>query len=83
MIIVGGRSILAGTMTLGDFFMYIFFTGLVAAPRRPDRVHRHAGQRSVRRPRSHPRNPTMATEDDEDARASQSAPIEGEMVFDE
>ena len=32
MIVVGGRSILAGTMTLGDFIMYIFFTGLVAAP---------------------------------------------------
>ena len=32
MIIVGGRAILAGTMTLGDFFIYIFFTGLLAAP---------------------------------------------------
>jgi ABC-type multidrug transport system fused ATPase/permease subunit len=32
MILVGGRSIIAGTMTLGDFVMYIFFTGLVAAP---------------------------------------------------
>ena len=32
MIVVGGRSILAGSMTLGDFIMYLFFTGLVAAP---------------------------------------------------
>ena len=32
MILVGGRSILAGTMTLGDLFMYIFFVGLLAAP---------------------------------------------------
>jgi subfamily B ATP-binding cassette protein MsbA len=32
MILEGGRSILAGTMTLGDFFMYVAFTGLVAAP---------------------------------------------------
>ncbi len=32
MIVVGGQSILAGRMTLGDFVMYIFFTGLVAAP---------------------------------------------------
>ncbi|HYE75302.1 MAG TPA: ABC transporter ATP-binding protein [Blastocatellia bacterium] len=31
-IIVGGRAILAGEMTLGDFVMYVFFTGLVAAP---------------------------------------------------
>ena len=32
MIWMGGRDILAGRMTLGDFFMYIFFIGLVAAP---------------------------------------------------
>jgi ABC-type multidrug transport system fused ATPase/permease subunit len=32
MIMVGGNSVLAGTMTLGDLFMYIFFTGLVAMP---------------------------------------------------
>jgi ABC-type multidrug transport system fused ATPase/permease subunit len=32
MIIVGGNSVLAGTMTLGDLFMYIFFTGLMAVP---------------------------------------------------
>ncbi|MEO8276070.1 MAG: ABC transporter ATP-binding protein [Thermoanaerobaculia bacterium] len=32
MMLVGGRSILAGTMTLGDFIMYIFFSGLLVAP---------------------------------------------------
>src|SRR6266404_3992196 len=32
LILVGGRAILSGQMTLGDFFMYIFFTALVAAP---------------------------------------------------
>ena len=32
MIWLGGRDILAGEMTLGDFIMYIFFVGLVAAP---------------------------------------------------
>ncbi|MDZ4673639.1 MAG: ABC transporter ATP-binding protein [Gemmatimonadota bacterium] len=31
-VVVGGRAIIAGTMTLGDFVMYIFFIGLVAAP---------------------------------------------------
>src|SRR3954466_2285745 len=31
-IIVGGRSILAGRMTVGDLFNYILFTGLLAAP---------------------------------------------------
>jgi subfamily B ATP-binding cassette protein MsbA len=32
MILVGGRAIMAGTMTLGDLVMYTFFTGLMAAP---------------------------------------------------
>ena len=32
MMVMGGRAILAGTMTLGDWVMYVFFTGLVAAP---------------------------------------------------
>jgi ABC-type multidrug transport system fused ATPase/permease subunit len=32
MILVGGRAILDGTMSLGDLVMYIFFTGLMAAP---------------------------------------------------
>ncbi len=32
MIMVGGKSVLAGSMTLGDLFMYIFFTGLMAIP---------------------------------------------------
>ncbi|ODS51887.1 MAG: ABC transporter permease [Acidobacteria bacterium SCN 69-37] len=32
MIVMGGRAIEAGTMTLGDLFAYILFTGLMAAP---------------------------------------------------
>jgi ABC-type multidrug transport system fused ATPase/permease subunit len=32
MIVMGGRAIAAGTMTLGDLVMYVFFTGMVAAP---------------------------------------------------
>ena len=32
LILIGGRSILAGEMTLGSLFSYIFFTGLLAAP---------------------------------------------------
>jgi subfamily B ATP-binding cassette protein MsbA len=32
MIIIGGRAILSHTMTLGDFIMYVFFVGLMAAP---------------------------------------------------
>jgi subfamily B ATP-binding cassette protein MsbA len=32
MMMVGGRAIISGSMTLGDLIMYIFFTGLMAAP---------------------------------------------------
>ena len=32
LIIVGGRDLMAGRMTEGDFLMYILFTGIVAAP---------------------------------------------------
>jgi subfamily B ATP-binding cassette protein MsbA len=32
MMLVGGRAILDGTMTLGDFVAYLFFTGMMAAP---------------------------------------------------
>ncbi len=32
MTLVGGHAILAGTMTLGDWVMYVFFTGLLAMP---------------------------------------------------
>jgi subfamily B ATP-binding cassette protein MsbA len=32
MLLSGGQAILDGRMTLGDFVMYLFFTGLVAAP---------------------------------------------------
>ncbi len=32
MIVMGGRAIIAGTMTLGELIMYVFFIGLVAAP---------------------------------------------------
>jgi ABC-type multidrug transport system fused ATPase/permease subunit len=32
MIIVGGRSIMSGQMTLGDLIMYLLFTGMLASP---------------------------------------------------
>ncbi len=32
MIVMGGRAILDGTMTTGDLFAYVFFSGLLAAP---------------------------------------------------
>jgi ABC-type multidrug transport system fused ATPase/permease subunit len=31
MLVVGGRAVLGGSMTLGDFVMYVFFVGLLSA----------------------------------------------------
>ncbi|MCZ6753836.1 MAG: ABC transporter ATP-binding protein, partial [Gemmatimonadetes bacterium] len=32
LMVFGGRAVIAGSMTLGDFIMYVFFIGMVAAP---------------------------------------------------
>jgi subfamily B ATP-binding cassette protein MsbA len=32
MILIGGNAVMAGSMTFGELFMYIFFTGLMAFP---------------------------------------------------
>jgi ABC-type multidrug transport system fused ATPase/permease subunit len=81
MIIVGGRAILAGQMTVGEFFNYILFTGLLAAPvvqmasigtqiseafAGLDRIHELLG---------------MTTEDQEDAAKGPLDEIAGEVTF--
>jgi subfamily B ATP-binding cassette protein MsbA len=81
MVLVGGRAILAGSMTLGDFVMYIFFVGLVAAPligiasigtqiteafAGLDRIH------ELRR---------MTTEDAEDAEKAPLPSVRGDVAF--
>jgi subfamily B ATP-binding cassette protein MsbA len=83
MIIVGGRAILNHTMTLGDFIMYIFFTGLVAAPVvsiasiGTQISEAFAGLDRIRELRQ------MATEDEEDARLAPIDVIDGDIVFDD
>jgi subfamily B ATP-binding cassette protein MsbA len=82
MIVLGGRSIIAGTMTLGDFVMYIFFTGLVAAPIvqiasiGTQITEAFAGLDRIREIRE------MATEDAGDAERGSVPSVEGEIVFD-
>jgi len=81
MILIGGRAILAGSMTLGDFVMYIFFVGLVAAPligiasigtqiteafAGLDRIH------ELRR---------MTTEDADDAQKAPLPSVRGDVAF--
>jgi len=79
--LVGGRDILAGSMTLGDFFMYIFFTALVAAPLveiasiGTQITEAFAGLDRIREIKR------MVTEDEEDASRQQLGDIGGEIEF--
>jgi ABC-type multidrug transport system fused ATPase/permease subunit len=83
MIVVGGRAILEGRMTLGDFINYILFTGLMAAPvvqiasigtqiseafAGLDRIHELL---------------SMRTEDDEDSTRAPFGAIDGEVRFED
>ena len=81
LILVGGNAILAGHMTLGDFFMYIFFTALVAAPLveiasiGTQITEAFAGLDRIREIKR------MTTEDEEDAARSALGEIAGEIEF--
>jgi subfamily B ATP-binding cassette protein MsbA len=82
MILVGGRAILAGTMTLGEFIMYIFFVGLVAAPLigiasiGTQITEAFAGLDRIYELRR------MTTEDADDANRAPLHGIRGEVAFD-
>ena len=81
MIVVGGRSILNGTMTLGGLVMYIFFVGLVAAPLiqiasvGTQISEAFAGLDRIREIRD------MATEDEEDESREKLGEVEGRVEF--
>jgi len=81
LILVGGRDILNGQMTLGDFFMYIFFTALVAAPLveiasiGTQITEAFAGLDRIREIKR------MATEDEDDATRQPCPAIVGEVAF--
>src|SRR6266567_8011412 len=81
LILVGGRHILSGQMTLGDFFMYIFFTALVAAPIveiasiGTQITEAFAGLDRIREIKQ------MATEDADEAERDPLAEIRGQIEF--
>ncbi|HEX7941402.1 MAG TPA: ABC transporter ATP-binding protein, partial [Gemmatimonadaceae bacterium] len=83
MIVVGGRAILAGQMTLGDFIMYVFFIGLVAAPLvqiasiGTQISEAFAGLDRIREIRM------MATEDEQDAKHAPVPSIVGDVTFED
>src|SRR5690606_30342866 len=82
LILIGGRAILAGTMTLGDFVMYVFFIGMVAAPLvgvaniGTQISEAFAGLDRIREIRE------MATEDVEDTARRPVPDLEGRIEFD-
>ena len=82
MIVIGGRSILEGQMTLGDFFTYILFTGLMVAPVvqiasiGTQITEAFAGLDRIREILR------MSTEDEEDSRRDPLPEVRGEIEFD-
>jgi len=81
LILVGGHAIIAGQMTLGDLFMYMIFTGLVAMPLveianiGTQITEAFAGLDRIREIKQ------MATEDEEDAKHEGLSEITGEIKF--
>jgi subfamily B ATP-binding cassette protein MsbA len=81
LILIGGRSVLAGSMTLGDMFMYVFFIGLLALPLvqiasiGTQVSEAFAGLDRIREIRD------MATEDFADASKSSIDDLEGHVEF--
>jgi subfamily B ATP-binding cassette protein MsbA len=79
--LVGGRSILAGNMTVGDLVMYVFFTGLMAAPLvqiasiGTQITEAFAGLDRINEIKQ------MATEDQDDKTCAPLPSISGEIVF--
>jgi subfamily B ATP-binding cassette protein MsbA len=82
MISYGGHSILSGDMTLGDFVMYIFFTGMLASPViqlssiGTQISEAFAGLDRIREIRR------LTTEDEEDATREPLKHVDGHVEFD-
>ncbi|HWV58534.1 MAG TPA: ABC transporter ATP-binding protein [Longimicrobiales bacterium] len=81
--VFGGRAIMAGTMTLGDLVLYIFFVGMMAAPLiqiasiGTQITEAFAGLDRIREIRE------TLTEDDEDRSREPVAHVEGDIEFDD
>jgi len=80
--VIGGRAILAGTMTLGDMVSYVFFVGMMVAPLvqiasiGTQISEAFAGLDRLREIREH------TTEDQEDRNLQPIGVLDGDVVFD-
>jgi len=81
MILIGGRDVLEGEMTLGDMMMYVFFIGMVAAPLvsiasiGTQITEAFAGLDRIREVRD------MTTEDQADASKAAVPDVDGDVEF--
>jgi subfamily B ATP-binding cassette protein MsbA len=81
MMLIGGSAIRSGSMTIGDFVMYLSFTALMAMPVvqlaniGTQITEAFAGLDRIREIRR------MATEDEEDASLAPLADVRGDIVF--
>src|SRR5436190_66776 len=80
-ILVGGRSVVTGQMTIGDLFMYVLFTGLMAMPLiqfaaiGTQITEAFAGLDRIREVMN------MATEDEQDTLRAPLREVQGEIEF--
>jgi subfamily B ATP-binding cassette protein MsbA len=83
MMLVGGRAVVSGAMTLGDFISYLLFTGLIAAPLiqvasiGTQITEAFAGLDRIREIRR------VTTEDEADAGRPVLGPVKGDVVFED
>lgn len=83
MMLVGGGAVLDGSMTLGDFISYIFFTGMVASPMiqisaiGTQITEAFAGLDRIRELRQ------QVTEEEEDSDRKPLEDVRGDVEFDE
>src|SRR6266404_6838862 len=81
LILIGGRAVLSGSMTLGQFVQYVFFVGLVALPLiniasiGTQITEAFAGLDRIYELRR------MTTEDAEDAQRAPLGPVRGDIAF--
>jgi len=81
-ILVGGHSVVTGQMTIGDLFMYVLFTGMMALPLiqfasiGTQITEAFAGLERIREVMS------MSTEDEQDAVRTPLPEVQGEIEFD-
>jgi ATP-binding cassette, subfamily B, putative efflux pump len=81
-ILVGGQSVVSGQMTIGDLFMYVLFTGMMAMPLiqfaaiGTQITEAFAGLDRIREVMN------MTTEDEQDAERAPLLRVQGEIEFD-